>query len=90
MDFDTRFETAAGSIGNCSAFSWKCTENISAGIGIREKWIGKISFSLSVHKNGGCGKKLKKVIEKNDIVYRPAENGCYYPDLGLPEGSITT
>lgn len=33
------------------------------------------------------GKELVKVIEENGIVYRLAENGCYYPDLRLPEGT---
>lgn len=33
------------------------------------------------------GKELAGVIEENGIVYRLAENGCYYPDLGLPEGT---
>lgn len=31
-------------------------------------------------------KELTEVIEENGIVYRLAENGCYYPDLKLPEG----
>lgn len=33
------------------------------------------------------GKKLAGVIEENGIVYRLAEDGCYYPDLRLPEGT---
>ncbi len=32
-------------------------------------------------------KELAEVIEENGIVYRLAENGCYYPDLRLPEGT---
>lgn len=33
------------------------------------------------------GKELAEVIEENGIVYRLAENGCYYPELRLPEGT---
>lgn len=33
------------------------------------------------------GKKLAEVIEENEIVYRLAEDGCYYPNLRLPEGT---
>lgn len=33
------------------------------------------------------GKEMAEVIEENGIVYRLAENGCYYPDVGLPEGT---
>ena len=31
------------------------------------------------------GKELAEVIEEKGIVYRLAEDGCYYPDLRLPE-----
>lgn len=34
------------------------------------------------------GKELAEVIEKNGIVYRLAESGCYYPDLELPERTL--
>lgn len=30
---------------------------------------------------------LAEVIEENGIVYRLKEDGCYYPDLRLPEGT---
>lgn len=30
--------------------------------------------------------ELTEIIEENGIVYRLAENGCYYPDLRLSEG----
>lgn len=33
------------------------------------------------------GKELAEVIEENGIVYRLAEDGCYYPNLRLPEGT---
>lgn len=33
------------------------------------------------------GKELAEIIEENGIVYRLAEDGCYYPDLRLPEGT---
>lgn len=33
------------------------------------------------------GEELTEVIEENGIVYYLAENGCYYPDLRLPEGT---
>ena len=32
------------------------------------------------------GKELAEIIEENGIMYRLAEDGCYYPDLRLPEG----
>ncbi|MCM1499839.1 MAG: TnpV protein [Clostridium sp.] len=32
-------------------------------------------------------KELAEVIEENGIMYRLAEDGCYYPDLRLPEGT---
>lgn len=32
-------------------------------------------------------KKLAEISEENGIVYYLAENECYYPDLGLPEGT---
>lgn len=32
-------------------------------------------------------KELAEVIEENGMVYHLAENGCYYPDVGLPEGT---
>lgn len=32
-------------------------------------------------------KELAEVMEENGIVYRLAEDGCYYPDVGLPEGT---
>ena len=32
-------------------------------------------------------KELAEVVEGNGIVYRLAEDGCYYPDLRLPEGT---
>ena len=32
-------------------------------------------------------KELAEVIEENGMVYRLAENGCYYPDVRLPEGT---
>ena len=32
-------------------------------------------------------KELAEVVEENGIVYRLAEDGCYYPDLRLPEGT---
>ena len=31
-------------------------------------------------------KGLTKIIEENGIVYHLAEDGCYYPELRLPEG----
>lgn len=31
-------------------------------------------------------KKLTEIIEENGIVYHLAEDGCYYPDLRLPDG----
>ena len=33
------------------------------------------------------GKELAEVIEENGIVYLLADDGCYYPDLRLPEGT---
>lgn len=30
-------------------------------------------------------KELAEIIEENGIVYRLTEDGCYYPDLGIPE-----
>lgn len=33
------------------------------------------------------GKELAEMIEENGIVYYLAEDGCYYPDLSLPEGT---
>ena len=33
------------------------------------------------------GKELTEVIEENGMVYRLAEDGFYYPDLRLPEGT---
>lgn len=33
------------------------------------------------------GKELVEVIEGNVMVYRLAEDGCYYPDLRMPEGT---
>ena len=32
-------------------------------------------------------KELAEIIEENKIVYHLAEDGCYYPDLGIPEGT---
>jgi hypothetical protein len=32
-------------------------------------------------------KELAEVIEENGIVYHLAKNGCYYPDVRLPEGT---
>lgn len=32
-------------------------------------------------------KELAEMVEENGIVYRLAEDGCYYPDLRLPEGT---
>ena len=32
-------------------------------------------------------KELAEIIEENGIMYRLAEDGCYYPDLRLPEGT---
>ena len=32
-------------------------------------------------------KELARIIEENGIVYCLAEDGCYYPDLRLPEGT---
>lgn len=32
-------------------------------------------------------KELAEVIEENGMVYHLAENGCYYPDVRLPEGA---
>ncbi len=32
-------------------------------------------------------KEWAEVIEENGIVYRLAENRCYYPDVRLPEGT---
>lgn len=32
-------------------------------------------------------KEQGEIIEENGIVYRLAEDGCYYPDVGLPEGT---
>lgn len=32
-------------------------------------------------------KELTEVIGENRILYRLAENGCYYPALRLPEGT---
>ena len=32
-------------------------------------------------------KELAETIEENEIVYRLAGDGCYYPDLRLPEGT---
>ena len=31
-------------------------------------------------------KELTEIIEENEIVYHLAEDGCYYPDLRLPDG----
>ena len=36
------------------------------------------------------GKELAEVIEENGIVYHLKENGCYYPDVRLPEGTHYT
>lgn len=33
------------------------------------------------------GKELAEVIEENGIVYHLKKDGCYYPDVGLPEGT---
>lgn len=33
------------------------------------------------------GKELAEVIEENGIVYHLGEDGCYYPDIRLPEGT---
>lgn len=33
------------------------------------------------------GKKLAEIIEENGIMYYLAEDGCYYPDLSLSEGT---
>lgn len=33
------------------------------------------------------GKELAEIIEKNGIMYHLAKDGCYYPDLRLPEGT---
>lgn len=33
------------------------------------------------------GEELTEVIEENGIAYHLAEDGCYYPDLRLPEGT---
>ena len=33
------------------------------------------------------GKELAEMIEENGIVYHLSEDGCYYPDLRLPEGT---
>ena len=30
-------------------------------------------------------KELAEIIEENGIVYHLTEDGCYYPDLGMPE-----
>lgn len=35
-------------------------------------------------------KELVEMIEENGIVYHLAEDGCYYPDLRLPEGTHYT
>ena len=32
-------------------------------------------------------KELAEVIEENGMIYRLAENGCYYPDVRLLEGT---
>ena len=32
-------------------------------------------------------KELAEIIEENGIIYHLAEDGCYYPDLRLPEGT---
>ena len=32
-------------------------------------------------------KELAEVIEENGIAYHLAKNGCYYPDVRLPEGT---
>lgn len=32
-------------------------------------------------------KELAEIIEKNGIMYHLAEDGSYYPDLRLPEGT---
>ncbi len=36
------------------------------------------------------GKELAEVIEENGIVYRLKKDGCYYPDIRLPEGTHYT
>lgn len=33
------------------------------------------------------GKELAEVIEENRIVYHLKKDGCYYPDVRLPEGT---
>ena len=33
------------------------------------------------------GKELAEIIEENGSMYHLAEDGCYYPDLRLPEGT---
>lgn len=33
------------------------------------------------------GKELAEIIEENGIMYHLAEDGCYYTDLRLPEGT---
>ena len=33
------------------------------------------------------GKELAEVIEENGIVYHLKKDGCYYPDVRLPEGT---
>ena len=35
-------------------------------------------------------KELAEMVEENGIVYHLAEDGCYYPDLRLPEGTHYT
>ncbi len=32
-------------------------------------------------------KELAEIIEENGIMYHLAEDGCYYPDVRLPEGT---
>ncbi len=34
------------------------------------------------------GKELAEVIEESGIVYCLAEDGCYYPDVRLPEETL--
>ncbi len=90
MDRNTPFENGAGSIRNRPAFNRKCDKNTVTDIGISgsTKWIrgGKIFLYPHIRTGGQVmGKELAEMIEENRIVYYLEEDGCYYPDLRLPE-----
>ena len=93
MDLNTHFETGIGIIVNRPAFSCDVVKIVLPVLAWAEltKWIrGGKHLSLSVHIDGRqvMGIELAEIIEENGIVYCLAEDGCYYPDLRLPERTL--